>query len=253
MGPVSPEPASAAGVEIQRLHRTSSAGMFNRSTYRDAATYRLRILVSTAATLLLIIGLVRLWPGPGADDNATIPYRIAEQERIEIEEIQPTQQSSQAPPPPAPPIPVVVPNDVLHDHDLDFSDTNMLSLENPGVDEMISEGLADGPAKSGGETFGPKAVRFVEPEYTREARRRRVRAEVVIEVLVDKGGRVLETRIEERFLLDKEGTERTPVAEIGYGLEAAAQAAAKRWIFRPARTDGVPVSSYTTLTFTFGV
>lgn len=228
--------------------------MPDRSTYRNPLAYRLRMLLSTAATLLLLIAAVRFWPLPAATDESRAPYRIAAQEIIDIEQIQPTHQSLQAPPPPTPPIPIVVPDDVvLHDQEIDLSDESRLNVEAPGSDEMIVDGPADGPPSTEGATFGPKAIRFVEPEYTPEARRRRVRAEVVIEVLVDPGGRVTQTRIEERFLLDKDGLERTPVAEIGYGLEQAALSAAKRWIFRPARTDGQPVPSYTTLTFTFGV
>ncbi len=212
------------------------------------------MLLCTAATLLLLIACVRLWPAPGATVEAGKPYSMSEHEFIDIEQIQPTHQALQAPPPPSPPIPIVVPDDVvLDEHEIDVSDANLLSVEDLGPDDASSDGIADASRSASGATFGPKAVRFVEPEYTQEARRRRVRAEVVIEVLVDAAGRVLETRIEERFLLDKDGTERTPVPEIGYGLEEAARSAAQRWIFRPARTDGEPVSSYTTLTFTFGV
>ena len=170
-----------------------------------------------------------------------------------MEEIQPTRQARQAPPPPSPPIPIVVPDDVVLDEfALDLSDANLLDVEEPGPDEELSEGT-DAVVNAGGATVGPKAVRFVEPEYTREARRRRVRAEVVIEVFIDDRGRVQETSIEERFILDKDGASKTPVAELGYGLEEAAVSAARRWVFRPARENGKPVASYTTLTFTFGV
>lgn len=180
-------------------------------------------------------------------------YRTTEQEVIDVDEIQPTRQARRAPPPPAPPIPVIVPDDVvLEEYELDFSDSHLLDLEDPGEDIAETEGT-DAVATGGGTTVGPKAVRFVEPEYTREARRRRIRAEVVVEVLVDDRGRVQETLIEERFILDREGGSKTPVTELGYGLEEAAVSAAKRWIFRPARENGKPVPSYTTLTFTFGV
>lgn len=228
--------------------------MSQRDTFDSAVRYRVRMLLSTAATLLLLIAVVRVWPAPGDTQEELVSYRVGEQEVIDIEQIQPTQQARQAPPPPAPPIPVVVPDDVLlPDEQLDLDRTSPLELDLPGSDNHVADGQVEGTTVSEGEMLGPKAVRFVEPEYTQEARRRRVRAEVVVEVLVDAGGRVQETRIEERFLLDRDGVGRIPVAEIGYGLEEAAEAAARRWIFRPARSGGRPVSSYTTLTFTFGV
>lgn len=220
-------------------------------TYRDQ--YRRTILICLAATLLLLIGLVRLWPAPASDSDRDIAYRVSELETIEVEDIQPTRQAQQAPPPPSPPIPVVVPNEaVLEEHELDLSDTNFLDVELPGLDEELSEGT-DPVTTGGGATVGPKAVRFVEPEYTREARRRRIRAEVIVEVFIDDRGRVQETSIEERFILDKDGASKTPVTEVGYGLEEAAVSAAKRWVFRPARENGKPIASQTTLTFTFGV
>lgn len=223
------------------------------STYSRLESYRLRVLLSTAAALLVLITFVKLWPVHSEETHDSPTYRVSEQEVIEIEEIQPTLQARQAPPPPAPPIPVVVPNDAfLEEHELDLSDAGFLDVDSAAQDEAITEGPAE-TAASAGQTVGPKAIRFVEPEYTSEARRRRVRAEVVVEVLVDDGGRVLDTRIEERFLLEEDGAAKKPVAEVGYGLEEAALSAARRWIFRPARENGHPVSSYTILTFTFGV
>lgn len=228
--------------------------MPGRSAHHSSESYRLRILACTAAALLIVIASVHLWPPPDADRNSAVDYRISDQEVIEIEEIQPTAQNQQAPPPPAPPIPIVVPDDTfLDEHEIDFSDAPALEVEEPGQDVKLADGPTDIEQAPAGPTVGPKAVRFVEPEYTREARRRRVRAEVVVEVLVGDGGRVLETRIEERFLLDRNGTAKTPVQEVGYGLEEAALSAARRWIFRPARENGKPISAYTTLTFTFGV
>ena len=228
--------------------------MPGRSENRSLENYRLRMLACTAAALLIVIACVQLWPLPDKEHDNQAPSGISEQEVIEIEEIQPTAQNRQAPPPPAPPIPIVLPDDAfLDEHEIDLSDASPLDVENPGEDIAVADGPAETLSQANGATVGPKAVRFVEPEYTREARRKRVRAEVVVEVLVGDGGRVLETRIEERFLLDRDGTDKTPVTEVGYGLEEAALSAAKRWIFRPARENGKPVSAYTTLTFTFGV
>ena len=225
------------------LFRSGPAGR------KSNGDYRVRFLSCLAASLLLVLTAVRLWPPPSGKTYA-LAYSVRPQEVIEIDEIQPTRQSNQKPPPPAPPIPLVVPNEtVLEDVELDLSDN--LSVERPEVGEAPEPGPV--VERSPGPTVGPKTVRFVEPEYTREARRKRVRAELVLKVLVDEKGKVRETEILERFLLDRDGGEKTPVDVLGYGLEEAAIAAAERWVFRPARRDGRPVAAYTTLTFTFGV
>lgn len=214
--------------------------------------YRVRILLCVAASLLLVTAVVNLWPSPDRARSEDRLYMASERDVIEIEEIQPTRQAQTKPAPPAPPIPILVPDEtILEQDELDLSD--QLAVEDPG-DALALEG-DPGPSQGrpAGPTVGPKTVRFVEPEYTREARRNRVRAELVISVMIDERGQVQDAEIVERFLLDKDGGSKTPVATLGYGLEEAALSAADRWVFRPAKKDGRPVASRTTLTFTFGV
>lgn len=170
-----------------------------------------------------------------------------------MEEIVQTRQEKKKPPPPAPVPPVVVPNDViLDDIVLDFPD-DFLAIEDTGEDVEETDGVTVGTDLSFRADSGPRPVRIVQPEYTREARRRNIRAEVVIEVLVDERGSVSEIKIVQRYLLNKDATEREAVASVGYGLEEAAKAAASQYVFRPAREGGIAVRSYTTLTFSFGV
>jgi len=207
-----------------------------------------------AASLLVAIAVVKWWPPPDPEDPSAITFSTRGQEVIAIEEIMPTRQAAQKPPPPPPLPPIVVSDDVVLDEiELDLADT-FLSVEDPGQ-EAIGE-AGDQPVPSAqlvSAEVGPKPVRFVEPEYTREARKKKIRAEVVVEVLVDERGRVKEARVLERFLLGKDDTEKEPVQSLGYGLEEAALAAAGNWMFRPARQNGQAVRSYTTLTFSFGV
>ena len=215
--------------------------------------YRVRMLSCVAAALAVVLAVVRLWPAPDGPVDRRVVYLAEERETIEIEEIQPTRQTEARPAPPAPPIPILVPDDVVLDQaEIEFSE-NLLPIEEPGNDAVPQEGDDESAAEASGPTVGPKTVRFVEPEYTREARRNRIRAELVVAVLIDERGQVREAEVVERFLLDKEGTSKTPVASLGYGLEEAALSAADRWIFRPARKNGQPVASRTTLTFTFGI
>ncbi len=217
-----------------------------------SADYRVRLLASVVASLLVVLGIIRLWPPP-QEAAQRLTYQSLEREAIQVEEILPTRQIDAVPRPPTPPIPVVVPDDhVLEEPDLDFTD-NLLAVEEPGEEAVAGKDDSDESSRTAGPTVGPKTVRFVEPEYTREARERRIRAELVVRVLVDDRGHVEEATIVERFLVGNDGISRTPVETLGYGLEDAALSAADRWMFRPARKDGKPVASHTVLTFTFGV
>ncbi|MEM9666858.1 MAG: energy transducer TonB, partial [Bacteroidota bacterium] len=205
-------------------------------------------------SLVVLIALIKLWPVPDPEADPETTLVVRGQELIEIDQILPTSQEERRPPPPAPLLPVVVPDDVLlEDEPLDLSDQFLLT-EEPGEDAEVREGVAEGQeASTRGTMTGPKAVRFVEPEMTRAARRRNVRAVIIVEVSLDVRGRVQDTNILERYLLGRDEAEREAVPEVGYGLEEAALAAARRWLFRPAQENGVAVPSTTTLTFSFGV
>jgi protein TonB len=206
---------------------------------------------AVTASLLVAIAAFRLWPLP-ADEPARIVFDTRGQEVISMEQILPTRQLERRPRPPAPAPPVVVPDDVeLPEGEIELTD--VLDYEPPVV------GRPTGATTNPQAVFvqpdaGPRPVRIVEPEYTAEARSRRIRAEVIVEVLVDARGRVSEARVTERFVLKgKDGEERERVAAIGYGLETAAVSAAEQWMFRPARENGQVVESWTTLTFSFGL
>ncbi len=228
--------------------------MRRTTRHRFQLIYEVRIQLGIIAALVLSLGLVHGWPTPsGPDDDRIYTSRV--QDAIKIEEIKPTRQSNRPPPPPPPPIPVIVPNDnILEEIPLDFNDT---FLQLPDLADALPPDDAElnvqATALERVETAA-RPVRIVEPAYTREAQRRKVRAEVVVEVLVDERGRVEESRIVERFMLGKDDDDpKQPVAELGYGLEEAATDAAERWVFRPARQNGRPVRSYTTVTLVFGV
>ena len=209
-------------------------------------------------SLLALIGAFRLWPEIRLKAvNTDVIYDTRGQEVIALEDILPTKQATSRPPPPRPFIPMVVPNEsTLEEIEIELSD--YVPLDDYGDDGEPGEIGAPQGTGTGSQTairadVGPRTIRFVEPEYSQEARRRGVRAEFVIEVLVNERGRVEESKIVERFLIGKDDEDKQPVAEVGYGLEEAALSAADRWVFRPARQNGRAVQSYTTLTFTFGV
>lgn len=219
--------------------------------YRSLHT--IRVMAGLAASLLLLGAVVNLWPLPGDDDPADIIYNTRRPETIQMEEIVQTTQRRQAPPPPAPLPPLIVPNDQIIEEDpLDFTDA-FLAIEEPGIDKDFSPGLPEGATTTARVDTDPKPVRISLPEYTKEAKKKKIRAEIVFEMLIDKKGRVQESKIVERFLLGKdEDDPKQPVDQLGYGIEEALHAAAARWLFRPARKNGVAVSSYHRVTLSIG-
>jgi periplasmic protein TonB len=75
-----------------------------------------------------------------------------------------------------------------------------------------------------------------QPAYTAPARQAEIEGVVKIEVTVDDTGRVTAARV---------------VTPLGYGLDEAATAAAKHWMFEPATKCGRPVMGTATLPFRF--
>jgi periplasmic protein TonB len=170
-----------------------------------------------------------------------------------MEDIQQTKQEKRKPSPPVPAPPVIMPDDIVLDEmELEVVDT-ALTLDDPGTDTEVEEGAAEGESVAVRADSGPSPVRIAVGDYPKEAERKKIKAEIVVEVLVNERGRVENARVVERFLLNKNQTTRDPVSEVGYGLEKSALEAAKRYIFSPARENNKRVSSYTTLTFRFGV
>ena len=221
-----------------------------RSDPYHIANHRTRFLACLAATLVVLTVAVRFWPEPVTSPDERPVYRAGETERIRIEDIQPTKHAASAPAPPAPLVPILVPDDeYLAEDELDLAD-GLLPLD---ASEAPATDAGEQVRPSAGVTAGPRTVRFVYPENTQEAKRRRVRAKLVVQVLVNVRGQVEEATVTERFLLDENGLVKEPVDILGHGLEEAALSAAVQWMFRPARKDGKAIASRTTLTFTFGV
>lgn len=223
---------------------------------RHERTYRLRILGALAASLVLVLAAFALWP---ARQPAPAPtYTAAPQEHVPLELIAPTRQTPRAAPPPPPMLPPVeVPDDVpIPEEDLDFEELDTavdpVALEAPPGPEE-----ADGPEDAGPvfverADVRPRMISPVLPDYPREAARRDIRARVRLRVLIDERGRVQETEIVERLLLDGRDREER-VAEIGYGVEQAVLEAVARSRFRPGRHGGQAVQTYMTLTLSVGV
>lgn len=224
--------------------------MDSHHTPQSEYVYRRRLLGSLVAVLMLGIALVRWWPTleETASDG---PYRDRAPERIQLEEVQPTSQSQELkPPPPTPLPPVVVPNDVLIKEELEFEEAE-LDVEDPGEDERYQEGSAEEPATARQPDTNARLFRAVQPKYPSAAQDRSVQARVRVAVQITEKGQVQEATVTKRWLLSTDGSARA-VSSLEHGLEEAALAAARRSLFRPARANGDPVATQTTLTFEFG-
>lgn len=212
--------------------------------------YPLLIQLSLAAGLACVLAAVHLWPAPRPEPPRTVVDR-AGSEIIAVDEILPTRQAATRPRPPAPLPPVAVEDDVvLEEPELSFDD-GPIALDAPALEAPAA--AVEGTAPRAGGSSSARVVRFQQPEYPREARRKGIRAEIVVEVAVEASGRVGDIRIVERYLLSKDAAERTPVEAIGYGIEEAALAVARQWLFRPAREGGRAVRSTTRIPVSFGV
>ncbi len=211
--------------------------------------YLLRVMSCMAVALLVLVVCVRFWPPPGVPQPLDIVYD--RQISIQIDDIVPTTQQRRTPPPPAPLPPVVVPDDVIIDEELDL-EVNPLSTIGPEIDHSLP--MSDDLESSGiAAAESPKLILVVTPEYPRAARRRNIKAEVIIAVVVNQQGRVQSARIVDLYLLNSKDGTRTRVDTLGYGLEEAALSAAERSLFRPARQAGVAVRSNHQLSIKFGV
>lgn len=215
--------------------------------------YRTRLLITTVVTLVGMLALVRFWPMPDAEEQQEALFQRPTESVVQIEMIEPTRQVRRQPPPSRPLPPIPVPDEVvIEEEPLELDD---LLVIDTGDDDARLEGADAGNT---GPTFvaradqAPKPVKFVEPEYSKEARKERIKAQIVVEVRVDEQGGVQESRILDRFLIRGNDAPPEPVSRLGYGVEEAVLAAAGRWRFVPARHNGRVVQSLATLEFTIG-
>lgn len=212
-------------------------------------TYRERLMGALVAVLALAVLIVQGWP-VGAPSTPPDLFRDRPNDRIQARDIQPTSQSQEkTPPPPAPLPPVVVPDEVLVKEELEFGEAQ-LPVDMPEDDARLQEGADQATAARQPDT-GARLLRNVQPTYPAAAREGEVRARIQVEVQIGTQGRVQSATVRRRWRLREDGSAE-PVERLGYGLEEAALVAARRSLFRPARSSGTPVATRKMLTFTFG-
>jgi TonB family protein len=96
----------------------------------------------------------------------------------------------------------------------------------PGIGPGSGGGTGGGPYRPGSGIAPPELLHEVKPEYTDEARRRSLRGDVLLEIVVRSDGRVGDVRV---------------VRGLGSGLDERAVQAVRQWRFSPARRLGTPV------------
>ncbi|HUO59398.1 MAG TPA: energy transducer TonB [Candidatus Acidoferrales bacterium] len=82
----------------------------------------------------------------------------------------------------------------------------------------------------------PRLLEVANPEYTDVAKKKKIEGSVVLDIVVDKKGNVVEAKV-------KKG--------LGYGLDESAVAAVKVWLYKPAEKDGQPVPVHMEVTTDF--
>ena len=100
--------------------------------------------------------------------------------------------------------------------------------EGPGIGRGKDGGRGDGTLVLGGDVSAPTVIYRVEPEYSEEARRARYQGIVVLQAVIRRDGQVDMIHL---------------VRSLGFGLDQNAIEALKKWRFRPAMKDGMPVDS----------
>jgi TonB family protein len=73
----------------------------------------------------------------------------------------------------------------------------------------------------------PRLSEVASPNYTAEAKKKKIEGTVTLAIVVDKNGDVVEAKV---------------VKGLGYGLDENAVIAVKEWKYKPAEKDGEPIA-----------
>jgi TonB family protein len=82
----------------------------------------------------------------------------------------------------------------------------------------------------------PRPINFANPEYSDEARRKRIQGVVLVSALVNEEGNPIDYRVEK---------------SLGYGLDEKAVECVSQYRFTPAMRDGQPVAARVTIEVNF--
>ena len=107
-----------------------------------------------------------------------------------------------------------------------------------GVGDGTGGGFGGGAYAPGNGVSWPSVLKEVKPKYTPDAMRAKLQGAVELEIVVKEDGTVGEVRV-------------TKSLDRASGLDEAAMAAAKQWLFSPGMKDGKPVPTKVGLVLEF--
>ncbi|MGD8426930.1 MAG: energy transducer TonB [Balneolaceae bacterium] len=204
-----------------------------------------------AVAELLCLGVFNLWPVTDSSENGSADVVFSEN-AVTMDEVVMTRQQSRPPPPPRPQAPVPVPDDkIIEDKIIDLDVVSSSEFSDPlSIEQVGEQGNSD--QVSGSPQTPPQIIRIVEPNEPEAAKSANIKAEIWVDFLVDKDGKVEEANISKIKIFDRETGESRVVQSIGYGITEATLKAALQWKFRPAKNNGNPVKAYSKQIFTYG-
>ncbi|MBO6574193.1 MAG: energy transducer TonB [Rhodothermales bacterium] len=202
--------------------------------------YPLFIEVGMILTLALLIVAFRLDLRADSDFNVN----LAEQEVVQMEEIQQTQQIERPPPPPRPPVPVEVPNDeILDDDELELD----VSLD---LDAAVDLPPPPPPPADEPEPE-PEIFVIVEQMPDLIGGLGELQSKIRYPEIAKKAG--VEGRVIVQFVVNEQGMVENPVVVrgIGAGCDEEAIRAVQQARFTPGKQRGKPVKVKMSLPITF--
>jgi protein TonB len=266
--PVAPQPIEAGWLGAQSLFAHQEETKIGRAMGTSIAAH---VVFLALLLYLLTSGVVQLaqpetpplefktmafvpekGPGGGGGGSpAPAPKKAVEIPKTAAPVVVPVPQPTPVEPPPVPTL--VAPIVTNTNNIIQSSGNSVVSLATYGGGGRgggIGTGTGNGVGPGTGGGFGggayapgngvsnPSVLKEVKPTYTSEAMRAKIQGDVDLEVIVGENGVVTDVRVTKS--LDKV-----------YGLDQAAIAAARQWLFRPGQRNGVPVATRVTLQLSF--
>jgi protein TonB len=205
-----------------------------RGTMMGSANYSFKAkYMRTLEVALLIAGALHVVAFLTVPPIEIQPYRLKEEQMQAID----IPEDITIPPPPEDIERPVLPTELEISDDVSMEETISITEFNPFAPPAIPE--ESGVGSEGFVAFDspPVPIKREAPAYPEMARTAGAEGTVMVEVTIDKNGRVVEARVIKSDTIP--------------ALEAAAVAAAKQWLFTPAKQREVPVKAKIVIPFEF--
>lgn len=101
---------------------------------------------------------------------------------------------------------------------------------------LVSKTPVERPVQVGGGVVAPVKLYTPQPQYTRRARQARLQGVVIVQVIIDRQGKVTSAKV---------------LKGLGMGLDQSALKTLRKWRFEPATLNGEPVAVFYNLTVNF--